>query len=53
MLSAVWSWIVKLVGWTVLLGSLGLGCASKGKVCLDWDMAIAEDVRQLDDGDSE
>lgn len=53
MLSAVWSWLVRIVGWAVLLGGVGLGCAARGTIALEWDMVVAEDVRQLDDDSGE
>lgn len=49
MLSGWLSWLLRVVGWSVLLGGLLVGCAAKGSVCLDWDMALAEDVRLVED----
>ncbi len=49
MLSGWFSWLVKAVGWAVFLGGFLVGCAAKGSVCLEWDMALAEDVRLVED----
>lgn len=53
MLASFWFWLVKVVGGAVLLGGLSAGCAAKGSVCLEWDMVMAEDVRQLGEGADE
>lgn len=49
MLSGWWAWLLRVFGWSVLLGGLLVGCAAKGSVCLDWDMALADDVKMVED----
>jgi hypothetical protein len=48
-----WTWLARSIGWLVLLGGLGLGCAAKGSVCLSWNMALAEEVHDLHDVNGE
>lgn len=38
-----------LAGWSVLACALLVGCASKGSVCVEWDIAVAEEVDDLHD----